>query len=129
MAHFLTTTINAKANGRIDVPEIMITVQSDIFGNNLSDVLFEVIDNIKHWSNFPKTSRSPVFNLPCEKICKNSDATIGRQCDKCPLEPIFIDSNKAQYTNFSEYTDLNSVLKGGGCNLKEKAESIIRHYR
>ena len=107
---------------KVEIPEIRITAQSDIFGNNLDNVLFEVIDNVRHRTNFP-----------CGTKCRPEDNNTSRKQDNkhngvCPTSPILIDSKDVIQTNFSEYPNLTVVLKGKGCNLRQKAESIMMHY-
>lgn len=109
---------------KVEVPDIRITAQSDLYGNNLGNVVFEVLDIMRHHTNFP-----------CETLCKNSDdrplfPKDNHKChNKCPANPTVIDSDKVKHTAFSEYPHLNDVLKGEGCNLREKAEWIIGYYR
>ena len=100
----------------VRVPSITITLQSDIYGNNLDEVAFNVYDTIAYCSNYPSGCND-----------NNNDRCVNTVANKrtrtCPITNVRSDQViKTEY--LKRLDDFNKVVKGMGCTLRKKAEDI-----
>lgn len=99
------------------VPEVKITAQTDIAGLNLSDVLFEVVDKVQYANGYPS----------CNSTIKPDKNRVNKRRN-CNCQQEIIPDRCAIQTLFSEYPDINKVLRGQGCFMFEKLRNLQERY-
>ena len=100
----------------IRVPAITIALQSDIYGNNLDEVAFNIYDTIAYCSNYPEGCNNN-NNGRCVNTVANKRTRI------CPIVNVPSDALiKTEY--LKRLYNFNKVVRGKGCTLRQKLESI-----
>ena len=99
----------------IRIPAITMTLQSDIRGDNLIEAAFNIYDRIAYCSDYPSGCDND--NNRCVNTVANKRTRI------CPT--VEIATNKLIETKYSRQPfNFNKVVKGQGCTLRQKLESI-----
>jgi hypothetical protein len=105
----------------IRIPAIYFYYQTDIRGDNLIEAAFNVYDRIAYCTDYPKPQASDCNNDNDDNRCTNTVAN--KRGRGCPVEQI--PTNQLVETKYSKQPyNFNKVVRGEGCTLREKLESI-----